>query len=147
MTLRRAAIALWGLLPPRGQELFVYLGAPHMTLGVAALVFDAQGRVLLVRHTYRRPAWGFPSGLVGRREQPDAALARELREELSVSATVGPLLFADHCLRRRHLTLYYRASIAGEPRHDVETDAHRYVTPDELPPLIGMPVQPWMRPS
>src|SRR5215472_161758 len=50
-------------------------------LGVAALVLDAQDRVLLVRHGYN-PGWRLPGGGVDRGEPPVEAVLRELREEL-----------------------------------------------------------------
>lgn len=53
-------------------------------LGVAGAVFDKSGRVLLARHTYA-PGWQLPSGGVGRGEHPDAAVRRELAEELGLS--------------------------------------------------------------
>ena len=52
--------------------------------GVAGAVFDAAGRVLLARHSYVG-GWHLPSGGVGRGEHPEAALRRELREEVGLS--------------------------------------------------------------
>ena len=52
-------------------------------LGVAGAVFDAGGRVLLVRHRYS-PGWRLPGGGVGRGETPAAAILRELREEVGL---------------------------------------------------------------
>ena len=40
---------LWRLLPHRVQDLLVYLAAPKVTLGVAAVIRDGQGRLLLLR--------------------------------------------------------------------------------------------------
>jgi 8-oxo-dGTP pyrophosphatase MutT (NUDIX family) len=53
-------------------------------LGVAGAVFDAEGRVLLVRHSYA-PGWQLPSGGIGRGEHPDVAVRRELAEEVGLS--------------------------------------------------------------
>lgn len=141
----RYVLCLWSRLSPGMQARLIYLISPRVTMGVSAVVRNVEGRVLVVRHTYRRPPWGFPSGMVGRREQPAEALQRELREELGVVATIGPILHADNAVARRHLTLYFAAAIDGEPRHSDETDAHRYVTLDELSNLTKAPTPPWLR--
>src|SRR5262245_2857956 len=54
------------------------------TRGVRAIVLCDQGRsVLLVKHTYTRD-WYLPGGGVGRGEELEPALLRELREELEI---------------------------------------------------------------
>jgi len=142
---KRLFYRLWRLLPYRVQDLLIYLAAPKVTLGVLAIIRDGHGRLLLLRHTYRRQAWGLPGGLARRGEPPEEALARELREELGTIARIGPLLHADYSVRRRHLTLYYHATVAGHLRHSCETDAHRYAAPEELPDLLGAFFPPWLR--
>lgn len=59
-----------------------------LTLGVRALVTDAEGRVLLVEHTYVH-GWYLPGGGIERRETAETALARELVEEAGIRLT-GP---------------------------------------------------------
>jgi ADP-ribose pyrophosphatase YjhB (NUDIX family) len=53
-------------------------------MGVAALVEDGEGRVLLVRHSYN-PGWRLPGGGVGRGEACADAVLRELCEEVGLS--------------------------------------------------------------
>jgi 8-oxo-dGTP pyrophosphatase MutT (NUDIX family) len=134
---------VWPFLPAFGRRLAFGLAARRVTLGVCAVILDSRGRVLVAHHTYRRQAWGLPGGLVGKREQPHAALERELREELGAKATVGSLLHSE--TENGHLTLYYAASMAGLPRADgVEIDQFRYASPAELTTLVGRPVPGWL---
>jgi ADP-ribose pyrophosphatase YjhB (NUDIX family) len=70
-----------------------------VTLGVRAIVRDAQGRVLLVRHTYV-PGWYLPGGAVDAHESVGEALAREILEEANVRIIGAPRLIAIYFNRR-----------------------------------------------
>ena len=62
---------------------------------VAGVIRDARGRILLARRTEGRDLaglWEFPGGKVEPAESPEAALVRELREELGIEARVGAAL-------------------------------------------------------
>jgi 8-oxo-dGTP pyrophosphatase MutT (NUDIX family) len=52
--------------------------------GAAAAVEGDDGRVLLVRHRYN-PGWRLPGGGVNRGEPPQAAILRELAEEVGLT--------------------------------------------------------------
>ena len=66
-------------------------------MGAAGLVLDAQGRVLLVRQGYLS-GWSLPGGGVDRGEPPEAAVRRELAEEVGLSG--GVVEFAGLYTRR-----------------------------------------------
>jgi 8-oxo-dGTP diphosphatase len=70
------------------------------TLVAAAVIRDADGRILLTRRhrsSHMGGLWEFPGGKVEDGESPAAALARELEEELAVEARIrAPLTFATH---------------------------------------------------
>jgi 8-oxo-dGTP diphosphatase len=108
-------------------------------LVVAAALIDAGGRVLV----QRRPAgtamaglWEFPGGKLEQGETLEAALVRELREELGVTVATGhcePLAFATGAAGGRPLLLLLFAvrRWLGEPRA-LHASALRWVTPAEL---------------
>jgi 8-oxo-dGTP diphosphatase len=58
---------------------------------VVAAVLERDGRVLICQRKGGRHAlqWEFPGGKVEPGEEPQAALARELREELAIEAMIG----------------------------------------------------------
>jgi 8-oxo-dGTP diphosphatase len=82
-----------------------------VVLVVAVALVDADGRVLLAQ----RPAgkamaglWEFPGGKVHLDEAPEAALIRELKEELGIDVTeacLAPLTFASHRYDTFHLLM------------------------------------------
>jgi 8-oxo-dGTP diphosphatase len=71
-------------------------------LVVAVALIDADGRVLLARRPEGKSMaglWEFPGGKVKDGETPEAALLRELKEELAIDigeSCLAPLTFASH---------------------------------------------------
>jgi 8-oxo-dGTP pyrophosphatase MutT (NUDIX family) len=66
-----------------------------LTLGVRGMIVDAEGRVLLIEHTYV-PGWYLPGGGVEHGETAEEALARELVEEVGVRVEGRPKLVSAH---------------------------------------------------
>jgi 8-oxo-dGTP diphosphatase len=83
---------------------------PVVLVAAVALV-DADGRVLLARRPEGKEMaglWEFPGGKVHSGETPEAALIRELKEELGldVSAScLAPFTFASHAYESFHLLM------------------------------------------
>lgn len=68
----------------------------RLAVGAACAIFDGDGRVLLVRHTYGRLNWELPGGLGERGESPSEAAARELFEETGIRAEIDRLTGVYH---------------------------------------------------
>jgi 8-oxo-dGTP diphosphatase len=97
--------------------------APRVLTVVAVALIDADGRVLLQQrpvHKEHGGLWEFPGGKLHEDELPEAALIRELKEELGIDATarcLAPLTFASHTYENYHLLmpLYACRNWEGEP--------------------------------
>jgi 8-oxo-dGTP diphosphatase len=96
----------------------------RLVLVSAVVLVDRDGRFLLAR----RPEggampglWEFPGGKVEEGETPEAALIRELQEEIGIdtwSSCLAPLTFASHSYAEFHLLmpLFVCRKWAGVPR-------------------------------
>ena len=118
---------------------------PTLTV-VAAALADANGCVLLQQRAPGRAMaglWEFPGGKVEEGERPEAALARELREELGIEVEEGaltPAAFAsaDNAGRHMLLLLYLCREWRGEPQA-LDAAALKWLKPadmivEEMPP-------------
>ena len=104
---------------------------------VAGVIRGADGRVLITQRLADDTLggyWEFPGGKVERDEELKAALARELREELGVTAEIGAELHrVAHAYPDRDVRLFFFEAriVAGEPRK-LEVADLRWVTLDEI---------------
>ncbi|WP_133000577.1 Nudix family hydrolase [Luteimonas arsenica] len=123
---------------------------------VAGVITDARGRVLLSRRTEGRDLaglWEFPGGKREPGETPEAALARELQEELGIEARIGGhLITVPQAYPGKRLRLDVRSVTRwdGIPRGR-EGQALAWVPPHKLPsytmppadiPVVGVLLQP-----
>ena len=86
-------------------------GAKPLLLVAACALIDSDGRVLLARRPEGKKMaglWEFPGGKLHPGETPEAALIRELKEELAIDVTeacLAPFAFASHAYERFHLLM------------------------------------------
>jgi len=109
---------------------------------VAAVLADADGCVLLQRRPPGKPhagLWEFPGGKIDAGELPEAALVRELAEELGIAADpagLEPVTFASVAGEGHHLVLllYRVRRWTGTPRARA-ADALAWVPPHDMAAL------------
>lgn len=84
---------------------------PKVVLVSAVALIDPDGRVLLAQRPPGKSMaglWEFPGGKVEPDETPEAALIRELQEELGINtwkSCLAPLTFASHAYETFHLLM------------------------------------------
>ena len=113
---------------------------------VAAALIDPEGRVLVQQRPPGKQMaglWEFPGGKIEPSETPEAALVRELAEELGIHVAANdlvPATFASQALGAKHLVLllYVCRRWTGEPQL-LDAVALQWVAPDALRQLAMPP--------
>ncbi|MEZ4662505.1 MAG: NUDIX domain-containing protein [Caldilineaceae bacterium] len=118
-----------------------YPNAP--LVGAAAAVFDADGRVLLVRRGRppRQGQWGLPGGLLDLGERLTDGARREVREECAIEVAIGGLVTTFEFVQRdddgrieyHYVVLdYWARHVSGEAVAQDDADAVLWVSMPEL---------------
>ncbi|MFN4210676.1 MAG: (deoxy)nucleoside triphosphate pyrophosphohydrolase [Devosia sp.] len=115
------------------------MSEPKLLLVVACALVDVDRRVLIAQRPEGKSLaglWEFPGGKVEPGESPEAALIRELEEELGIStkqACLAPVTFASHSYENFHLLmpLYACRKWQGMPEPREHT-ALKWVRPQQL---------------
>jgi 8-oxo-dGTP diphosphatase len=153
--LHAAVLLAFGALPRPVRRATVRALAPKFTVGAICVIERADGRILLVRQSYRRH-WGFPGGLLQRREAVEDGARREVLEEVGLRIElVGEPTVVLHPRHRRVDVVFRAVHIVAAPvtgpgagvadaglleadtlvPRSVEIVEARWFAPNELPDL------------
>ncbi len=123
------------------------------TIVVAAAVIEHDGRLFVTKRlkdTHLEGCWEFPGGKCETGETLETCLARELREELAVSAAIGAeILTTTHDYSDRRVELhFFECRLMGTPAPQMGQEM-RWVTRDGLGDLPFPPADAelieWLR--
>ena len=132
--LKRILLKIWRVLPLWLQVAASRLKRPLFQVFAAAVIFDEDRNILLVKSTYNRfHPWGLPGGSLEYGEHPEDAVIREVLEETHLNICIEKLLLVNSWTPDR-VGLYYLCRITGgtfSPSDEVSEFA--YCSLDDLP--------------
>ena len=131
----------WGwthpLLNDRTRSLLMWTLNAKYAAGVTAIVRNEGGEVLLMEHAFRRRyPWALPGGWMGRKEAPEVAVVREVKEETGLDVAVERLLTARTFAVPRLDVVYVCRVLGGTIRGSGETPRWRWCAEDDYPPGV-----------
>ncbi|MDQ6747379.1 MAG: NUDIX domain-containing protein [Candidatus Dormibacteraeota bacterium] len=134
---KRLLLRVWRVmpLPGRARSMLYWLLGTKYAVGVQGLVFDNEGRLLLLRHTYKAGyPWGLPGGGMQRGETTTQALQRELQEEAGLHVNPMRLLSVETHSNRLLIEVFYLCRAGGGAfRPNAEISDYGYFALDKLP--------------
>jgi ADP-ribose pyrophosphatase YjhB (NUDIX family) len=135
--MRRWLLRLWLFLPGWLQQVAVTLIQPRFLVVVGAMIFNAEGQLLLCEHTYRRRyPWGLPGGHLNHGEDPQLGLGRELFEETGLLFSRCRLILVENSAELPLLCLTYLCEgLSGSFVPSDEVSRIQFFAPDQLPEL------------
>jgi len=115
------------------------VSSPASPLAVVCALIEREGRVLIAQrpaHKHLALAWEFPGGKIEAGETPEAALGREIGEELNCQIIVGKALPASvHAYQTLTIRLHpFLAGLSPESPEPAPAEhvALAWVSPEEL---------------
>ena len=113
------------------------------TVAVVAAIIEANGKVFATQRGYGpwKDGWEFPGGKIEPGETPEAALIREIREELDAEITVGEKLTqVEYDYPEFHLSMgCYLCALTSGHLTLKEHEAARWLAPEELDAVDWLP--------
>jgi 8-oxo-dGTP diphosphatase len=135
-------LKIWRVFPLWLQVLASRIIRPLFQVFAAAVIFDSNQKVLLVKSTYNRfHPWGLPGGSLEYGETAESALLREIHEETNLTIEIERFLFVK-TWRPDRVGLYYLCKIVdGEFHPSDEVSELEYFPPDALPDVRSQDVE------
>lgn len=110
---------------------------------VVAAIIRKNDKIFATQRGYGdfKDGWEFPGGKMEPGETPEAALKREIREELSAAINVDSFVCTvDYDYPQFHLTMHcYYCSLLDDALHLNEHEAARWLTKDQLDCVDWLP--------
>lgn len=126
---------VWRRVPKELRRFAMRVTQARFTVTAAAIVIDADKRVLLLKHRFRPGSgWGIPGGFIVAGEQPEEGVRRELREEVGLELSSTEIFTARAFKKPKQIEIVFRCRACGTalPR-SIEIRKANWFSVDALP--------------
>ncbi len=132
--MRRFLLQVWRIFPLWLQVIASRIIRPLFQVFAAAVIFNQDKKILLVKLTYQRfHPWGLPGGSLEYGETPEDGVVREVWEETGLQISIEKLLLIRTWTPDK-VGLYYLSRIEeGVFMQSDEVSAYGYFSLDDLP--------------
>ena len=134
-------LRIWRVLPLWLQIILSRFIRPLFQVFSAAVIFNQEDKILLVKSTYQRfHPWGLPGGSLEYSETAEEAVKREVWEEIGLMIEIKRLLFVKTWSPDR-VGMYYLCEITGGEIHSTdEVSEAGYFSLDDLPDVRSVDI-------
>ena len=121
---------------------------PKKRMGAGCLFFDREGKILILKPTYR-DKWLLPGGVIEANESPRQACIREVKEETGIECQPIRLLCVDYVSDRPHKIesiqfVFYGGTLSNKMQLDLpnrEIASYQFVESSAALSMLGIPSQ------
>lgn len=133
--LKNLLSSFWQHIPPQLRRWSVRVTNAKFTVTAAGIIFNAEGKVLLLKHLFRAGSgWGIPGGFLEAGEDARDALHRELREEIGLELQNERLFAVRTFKRQNQIEVVFVAKALGASKPmSIEVERAVWFSGDELP--------------
>lgn len=115
---------------------------------VVAAILEVEGHVVLVRpKEWPERVFGLPTGFLEAREDPEAGVLREVKEELGLEAQIEDLVGLFSFPAQNQLIIAYHLNAQGAVVLGAELEAYKMIPIERLRPWpmgTGLAVEKWL---
>jgi|SRR5579875_196258 len=131
----RLVVGVYKRLPRTVTSRLVRLLKPTFPVGVVAVIFNDDGQVLVLKHTYHSPAWRLPGGLMERGESPQQTAVREAKEEANCVIEPLAIVDAENLAYTFDVAVVARLIVQNPFVRNAEVSEYTWAGIDELPTI------------
>jgi ADP-ribose pyrophosphatase len=134
--MKRLLLKIWRELPYWLQLILSRFIRPLFQVGVTAVIFDSENRILLGKSTYQKfHPWGMPGGGLEYGENAEEAVVREVFEETSLVVKLERLLMVKTFAPDKFILYYFCTIQGGDFQPSDEVSEAAFFALDRLPDI------------